>query len=731
MRLFVARAGLVRPGFALTPENAGTVAEVCRRLDGLPLALELAAARLRVLSPTELAAQLRDRFAVLTGGARTVLPRHQSLRAAVDWSYGLLTGPERALLDRLAVFAGGFTRAAAQAVAADVEDAEGGSAEERIEPRPDRVAPGAVLDLLTALVDKSLVHVVDPGTAGPGADGQAGSAPETRYGLLETLREYALERLQEHGELAAARTRHAGYYLALTEAAAPELKGPRQLAWLGRLEVELDNLRQALRWCQTERASAETGLRLAAALRHFWQFRGRHREGRAWLEAALARPGAAARTEARAAALCVAGLLALALGDHAAARARLEASVALWRELGDARGLGRALAQLGYLTTARDATAARALLEEAVALARAAGDRPDLALALRFLGNLEAPRPVAAAGPAPSEESAALFRELGDAWGLGVALTGLGARALRSGDEAAAHAYLAEALARRREADDRMGVALILIELGALARRRGDHRQAARLGEEARGMAQNLGSTEMAAGALIELGHLALAAGDPTRARTHFAESLRLSREHESVRGQVRTLAGLTAVAAALGQSRRALRLGGAVAAAGTTTGRPLLPADQAALDGGLALARQALPAEEQAAAWAEGRAMPLAAAVEDALTLVRPVGAELANRVAGVGPARTGPRRTPRRAAHDGRAAAGDLTRREREVAAQVARGCTNRQIAQALGISPRTAENHVKRILAKLGARSRARIAAWAAARGLAGNEARPLGR
>ena len=366
-----------------------------------------------------------------------------------------------------------------------------------------------------------------------------------------------------------------------------------------------------------------------------------------------------------------------------------------------------------------------------MALARAAGDRPDLALALRFLGNLEAPRPVAAAGPAPSEESAALFRELGDAWGLGVALTGLGARALRSGDEAAAHAYLAEALARRREADDRMGVALILIELGALARRRGDHRQAARLGEEARGMAQNLGSTEMAAGALIELGHLALAAGDPTRARSLFAESLRLSREHESVRGQVRTLAGLTAVAAALGQSRRALRLGGAVAAAGTTTGRPLLPADQAALDGGLALARQALPAEEQAAAWAEGRAMPLAAAVEDALTVVRPVGAELANRVAGVGPARTGPRRTPRRAAHDGRAAAGDLTRREREVAAQVARGCTNRQIAQALGISPRTAENHVKRILAKLGARSRARIAAWAAARGLAGNEARPLGR
>ena len=181
--------------------------------------------------------------------------------------------------------------------------------------------------------------------------------------------------------------------------------------------------------------SAETGLRLAAALRPFWRFRGRHREGRAWLEAALALPGAAARTPARAEALCAAGSLAAVLGDGAAARTRLEASVALWRELGDARGLGRALAQLGFATAPRDAPAARALLEEAVALARAAGDRSGLAVALRFLGNVEAPRRAAPAGPAPLEESAALFRELGDARGLGAALTGLGVRALGEGDQ--------------------------------------------------------------------------------------------------------------------------------------------------------------------------------------------------------------------------------------------------------------------------------------------------------
>ena len=192
----------------------------------------------------------------------------------------------------------------------------------------------------------------------------------------------------------------------------------------------------------------------------------------------------------------------------------------------------------------------------------------------------------------------------------------------------------------------------------------------------------------------------------------------------------MRTLAGLAAVAAARGQARRALRLGATVSALVETTGNPLHPADRAALDGGLALARQALPAEEQAAAWAEGRAMPLAAAVEDALTDVWPVGAEPASRAAAAGHANTDPRRATRPAAHDGRAATGCLTRREREVATLVARGCTNRQIAHALGISPRTAENHVKRILAKLGARSRARIAAWAAAQGLAGDEPRPSG-
>jgi non-specific serine/threonine protein kinase len=693
VRLFVERARLVCPDFALTPENAAAVAEVCRRLDGLPLALELAAARVRVLPPVQLLSRLEDRFRLLTGGSRTAPARHQTLRAAVDWSYALLTDHEQRLFGRLAVFAGGFTLEAAEAVCADPDGPGGGG-----------VAAGDVLDLLTRLADKSLVVADAP------PDGTA------RYRLLETLRQYARQRLAAGGAGDAVRRGHAAHYLALAEQAAPELEGPRQLAWLGRLEAELGNLRQALRWSRAagggaERAEgAETGLRLAAALRPFWRLRGRHREGRAWLEAALALPGAAARTPARAEALCAAGSFAGLLGDGATARTRLEASVALWRELGDARGLGRALAQLGFATTARDAPAARALLEEAVALARAVGDRSGLAVALRMLGNVEAPRGAAPPGPAPLEESAALFRELGDAWGLGRTLTGLGARALREGDQEAARDYLEEALARRREADDQLGVAWVLNNLGALARRQGEHRRAEALLEEGRALAEDLGYTATVAYALAELGHTALAAGDSEHAAARLTESLRLSREHGTVWLRVHALAGLAACAAARGQPRRALRLGAAAAALGETTGQPLRPADRAALDGGLAPARRALPAEAQAAAWAEGRAMTLEQAVADALE-------EEPNPVAPTGPsggASAAGRKRPR--------FAGGLTARQAEVLGLVALGRTDRQIAAALGLSAETVGRHLSRIYRTLGVASRAAAAAAAVRHGLA---------
>jgi predicted ATPase/class 3 adenylate cyclase len=613
VRLFADRAAAVRPGFAVTAENAAPVAQVCVRLDGIPLAIELAAARVRVLPPGQLLARLEDRFRLLTGGSRTALERHQTLQAAVDWSYDLLTGPERALFARLSVFAGGWTLEATEAVGADSDDPAGGGIE-----------PDGVLDLLTRLVDKSLVVAEEQ------PDGSA------RYRLLETLRQYAEQKLAATGgEAGAARRRHAAHYLALAERAEPELEGPRQLAWLGRLEAELGNLRQALRWCLEEGGSAETGLRLAAALWHFWRHQGRQREGRAWLEAALGLPGAAARTAARAAALYVEGALAGIMGDGAVARARHGASVALWRELGDARGLARALAQLGLeLERAGDPAAAAALLEEAVALARAAGDRWGLALALRFLGNLEIRGPAApggpagggASGPSPLEASAALFRELGDAWGLGTALNGLGLRAFWAGDHAAARALLEEGLALRRTMGDRLGVALMLASLAAVARSQGDVRAAAAFAHECWALAHELGSPALVATSLVHLGHVALAQGDAARAAALFEESLRLfgeggqERGPPAVLGRAGCLVGLAVLAAARGQPGRALRLGGAAAALAQTTGRPLDPADQAALDGGLAPARRALPAEAQAAARTEGQAMSLEQAVADTL---------------------------------------------------------------------------------------------------------------
>ncbi len=262
VRLFIERAQAVLPGFAETLNDRGIreVAKVCQQLDGIPLAIELAAARARVLAPEEIAERLQDRFSLLVGGSRTVPARHQTLRATVDWSYGLLSEAHRRLFDRLSVFAGSWTLRAAEAVCS------GSGTEIR-----------QVLDLITQLVDKSLV-LTEPGTSG-----------EMRYRMLETLREYAMEKLRERGETPEWRARHAAWFLALAEQAAPELRGPHQLRWLERLQLEYDNLRAALHWCLDGDGTIETGVKLAGALAGFWRIRGHVSEGQAWLERARAR----------------------------------------------------------------------------------------------------------------------------------------------------------------------------------------------------------------------------------------------------------------------------------------------------------------------------------------------------------------------------------------------------------------------------------------------------------
>ena len=461
--LFLDRARAVRSDFRLAEHNAPAVAQICRRLDGLPLAIELAAARVRALPVEDLLARLEDRFRLLTGGSRAALARHQTLRAAVDWSYDLLTGPERALFGRLSVFAGGFALEAAEQVGAG----EGLDAAD-------------VPDLLARLVDKSLVLLGAP------PDGAA------RYRLLETLRQYSQERLVASGACEPARDRHAAHYLALAERAAlaptsaPARRGRERVAWLDRLEREHDDLRAALRWLLGRRDGA-AALRLAGVLGRLWHVRGPVAEGRVWLDAVLALPAAAppaAPVALRAAVLHEAGRLAADQGDWAAAAAHHTEALALRRRGGPAAGLDQAWS----LTALADAVSrlgefgrARALLAEGVERFRAAGHGQGEGVALMALGTVVRRQ----AGPAAARPlyaaSAARLRASPDRAGLAQALDHLARVARAAGDLPRAFALQREALELRRALGHRTELGSSLGELGTLAGRAGDHARAARL----------------------------------------------------------------------------------------------------------------------------------------------------------------------------------------------------------------------------------------------------------
>ncbi len=355
-RLFVERAIATQPTFAVTTGNAAAVAQICRRLDGIPLAIELAAARIKVLSADQIAARLDDSFRLLTGGSRTGLPRQQTLRATMDWSYDLLSDQERAVLRRLSVFAGGWTLEAAEAVCAG-----------------EGVEAADVLDLITQLVNKSLVV----------AETQAG---EARYRLLETVRQYGRTRLAEAGEATGVAIRHRDWYLQLAERAEPEFFGPGQRAWLDRLETEHDNLWAALEWSKAEPGGAEASLRLAGSLTWFWFIRGHWREGRRWLEGALARSDDAPPAVLPGA-IQGATFFAWRQGDHRRAAELGEQGLAVCRQVGDRQNMARLLLWLG-ITAMRetDYERAAALFEDSLAIARDLGNKWQTGLVLAQMG---------------------------------------------------------------------------------------------------------------------------------------------------------------------------------------------------------------------------------------------------------------------------------------------------------------------------------------------------------
>ena len=466
VRLFVERANACSPDFRLTGENAAAVAAVCRRLDGIPLAIELAAARTRSLSVDEISQKLDDRFRLLTGGSRSALPRQQTLRSLIDWSYSLLTEPERTLLCRLSVFAGGWTLEAAEKVASD----------------GDRIEDWEILDLLTALADRSLLVAEHQGR-------------ETRYRLLETVRQYAHDRLEEAGTAAGIRTAHRDYYLALAEEAEPHFTKPEQGDWLARLDIEHDNLRAALSWCLQDPDGVVQGLRLAGALWRFWHTLGYISEGREQLARALARSTSEMRTLARAKALNGCALLTWCGGEYEAARTLFEQSTSIAREREDSTTIAASLLGLGIvLLDLPELAGAGAIFEETRAICREIGDDWGLALSLNNLGLLASAASDTERARRLHEESLGIRRAMQDRWAISMSLNNLGSLAAEEGDYDVARALQSESLTIRREIGDRAGIAYSLEAFGALAAHKGQLDRAARILGAAEAIRETIGA---------------------------------------------------------------------------------------------------------------------------------------------------------------------------------------------------------------------------------------------
>lgn len=739
-RLFIERAAQVRPGFSPDPAELEVIAQICRRLDGIPLAIELAAARTRMMHPTRIAAGLDDRFRLLTGGGRTVMPRQQTLETSVAWSYDLLEHHEQAVLRRLSVFAGGFTLESAEAVCAG-----------------DSIDPYAVLELLSRLVDKSVVQV-DLGEA------------EGRYRLLETIRLYAQQRLLESGEIDSTRNRHSMFFLSLAERAEPELAASDNAAWLTRLEQEHDNLRAALGWADATGAH-ETLLRLVTALALFWELRGHLGEGCRWFARALSRDEGPSAVRARA--LWGAAHAAVYNDDYETAARQAPEALAMGREVGDEWAMARALNTLGWLQLWFEPEPARIALAQSIELGRQIGDNwvvadgwkmmtvtwliqedhagwadalQELLDVSEGLGNkyfiawyhccvgwMAARRGEFGAARKALETSLELCHEVGEPATGGVAVSMLGEIEAATGNYDAAEARLDAFLQRAAVTGGTSGVPIALLVQATLAlgredvagarqilepfldemRRLGlpvflswglslfgaallaidDRKAAVSVLGEAKEAAAPIGNLWLIALADHHLGELARRQTDLSRAEDLHHEALALRVRGVLFPGVAESLEALASLAGDHESYTEAARLFGATSTFRDSMGLARWPAEQAGYDGELARARQALGEKAFEAAWAEGQALT----VEDA--------------VAYCSRAR-GERKRPS-------AGWASLTPTERDVVKLVAQGLTNPQIGEQLFISRATVKTHLAHIFTKLSIRSRAELAAEATRR------------
>ena len=641
-RLFVDRAHYRPAAFALTPENVEAVAEVCRQLEGIPLAIELAAARVGVLAVEQISERLSASLQVLTSGGRTLTSRQRTLRGSLDWSHTLLDQPEKRLFARLSVFAGGWTTEAAEAVCSG-----------------EGVDRDDVPDLIGALVGKSLVVA------------RTDDNGYMRYRVLEIIRQYAAEKLVESGEVEKTRRRHAVFFLALAEEAGAELVGPRQGPWMERLEGEHDNLRAALSWV-IEREEGELGLRFGGALWRFWHNRGYASEGIGWLRPVLA--GGDPRAQIRLKVLEGMGWLLQFGGDLDRAEATYEEMLELARELDEKEDLATALNSLGILAVTRGNNGrARVLLEEN----------------LSVLGKLE-------------EGRAATTLKRYHVFNL------LGILAINEEKDYLKGATLwEESLALARKVGDASYIGGTLCNLGWAAVLQGDNERATTFTEEALALAHSLESAnaEFLPETIVNLGLAALGQGDHMRARNSLLEALAVAQKEGRKATIINVLEGMADLAAARETDSLAGRLWGAAEAGRESTGIALPPGERALHEPYLTSAYFRMGETAWKEAVAEGHAMSLDEAAAYALD-----------------------KEGDRTATPEGKPSAydeptGNLSRRELEVVALVARSLTNRQISAELSISERTAGNHVAKILRKLGLRSRTQIATWATEQGLLG--------
>ena len=679
--LFAQRAHAVAPEFTLTTGNMETVAAICRRLDGLPLAIELAAARTSLLDPPALLVRLERRLPLLTHGPQEAPQRLQTMRDAIAWSYDLLRPEEQALFRRLSVFVGGVTLDAAETVQRESTGSD---------------APAsAVLDSLTRLVESNLLL-----KGAPAADGEA------QFRMLETIREYGLEQLDLAGEMTPARDAHATFFAALVSAAESGLKGAEQIAWLDRLDREHDNLRATLTWLP-ERGATEQALTMAGGLWFFWWVRGYFFDGRRQLETLLARPEAAARTLSRARALNALGVLIQPLGDSVRSLACQEEALSIFRELGDKAGAAWALISLHHpLLAIGNMERSQAATEESLSLYREVGDDWGVARVYGVLAVLALERGEGRQATPLLEEALRRARALGERWIYAAATFNLAHAVLNdpNGEDQSTRveALFEEAVHLHRELRDQRTLPTVLRQLGIFRLNQDEQSDVTALFEEALTLARQTGNKIEIAASLHDLGALARQQGDLVRASSLKRESLALARELEVEEMMALSVWGFASMAGATGQIERSGRLLGATDRLFAASGDPLCGASKAEFEADVDSIRAALGEASFAAAWEAGQAMTL----DDAFAEVDAVRAEI---VAASSAERT------IQAGHG-------LSPRELEVLRLMADGLSNQQIADALFLSFRTITTYVTNILSKLGVESRTGAVAHAIRAGLA---------